>query len=248
MKAINSKPITSSAVKMSNHKLPVPKLATMKRIFFTLCCLSVFLSNAQTNIYESRKFDALTEDHELLAIVPFLTHLDLENEISKKELRAREEKEGYAVQNALETYFSQRRKRKKFSVEFQNIKNTNALLAQNNIDYDNIDIHTVKELSEILGVDGIISGNLDLNVLLSDGVDTKFNFMDYFLGDADYGRIGIKISDGKTGKLLWKYEKEINKKSGKNTDDLIDRMMKQAARKFPYDREKRRDRKKGSRR
>ncbi len=218
----------------------------MKRIFFSLCLLATFHATSQKNIYESRKFDELTEEHDMLAIIPFLTHLDLENKISKEQLRDREEKEGYAVQNALETYFSQRKKKKKFSVDFQNIKNTNALLAQNNIDYENIDVHTVKELSKILGVDGIISGNLDLDVLLSDGVDTKFNFLDYFLGDADYGRIGVKISDGKTGKLLWKYEKEINKKSGKNTDDLIDRMMKLAARKFPYDREKRRDRKKDS--
>jgi len=219
----------------------------MKRIFFILCLLTAVHATSQKNIYESRKFDDLTEAHEILAIIPFLTHLDLENKISKAELRAREEKEGYAVQNALETYFSQRKKRKKFSVDFQNIKNTNALLTQNNIDYENIDVHTVKELSEILGVDGIISGTLDLNVMLSDGVETKFNFLDYFLGDADYGRIGVKISDGKSGKLLWKYEKEINKKSGKNTDDLIDRMMKLAARKFPYDREKRRDRKRDSR-
>ncbi len=218
----------------------------MKRFFFILCLFTVFLATSQKNIYESRKFDDLTEEHEVLAIIPFLTHLDLENEISKEELKAREEKEGYAVQNALETYFSQRKKRKKFSVDFQNTKNTNALLAQNNIDYTNIDVHTVKELSEILGVDGIISGTLDLNVLLSDGVDTKFNFLDYFLGDADYGRIGVKISDGSSGKLLWKYEKEINRKSGKNTDDLIDQMMKLAARKFPYDREKRRDRKRDS--
>lgn len=215
----------------------------MKPILLSLTLLSVFYATAQKNIYESNSFDDLTEAHQVLAIVPFITHLDLENEISKKELKSREEKEGYAVQNALETYFSQRKKRKKFSVEFQNIKNTNALLAKNNIRYDNIDVHTVKELSEILGVDGIISGNLDLNVLLSDGVDTEFNVLDFFLGDADYGRIGVKISDGTTGKLLWKYEKEINKKSGKNTDDLIDRMMKLAARKFPYDREKRRDRK-----
>lgn len=219
----------------------------MKQIFFILCLLTAFYATSQKNIYESRKFDDLTEEHDVLAIIPFLTHLDLENKISKEGLKAREEKEGYAVQNALETYFSQRKKKKKFSVDFQNIKNTNALLVQNNIDYDNIDVHTVKELSEILGVDGIISGTLDLNVLLSDGVDTKFNFLDYFLGDADYGRIGVKISDGKTGKLLWKYEKEINKKSGKNTDDLIDRMMKLAARKFPYDREKRKDRKRDSR-
>lgn len=217
----------------------------MKRLFFILCLFTIIHASSQKNIYESSKFDDLTETHEVLAIIPFLTHLDLKKDISKEELKGREEKEGYAVQNALETYFSQRKKRKKFSVDFQNIKNTNALLTRNHIDYTNIDVHTIKELSEILGVDGIISGNLDLNVLLSDGVDTKFNFLDYFLGDANYGRIGVKISDGKTGKLLWKYEKEINKKSGKNTDDLIDRMMKLTARKFPYDREKRRDRKKG---
>jgi len=178
--------------------------------------------------------------------MPFLTNLDLEDEISKEDLGEREEKEGLAVQNALETYFSKRKRKKKFSVEFQNTENTNALLAQNNITYENIDVYTIKQLSEILKVDGIISGNLDLNILLSKGVPDEFSFLDYFLGDANYGRIGIKISDGSTGKLLWKYEKEINKKSGKNTDDLIDRMMKLASRKFPYDREKKRkNRKRG---
>ncbi|MEM9142154.1 MAG: hypothetical protein AAGA86_04155 [Bacteroidota bacterium] len=210
-----------------------------------LFLLGVSHVNAQKNIYESDKFDALSENHQVLAIVPFLTDLDLEENLSRKELRKLEEKEGYAVQNALETYFSKRKKRKKFSVEFQNIKNTNALLAQNNITYDNIDVYTTKQLSELLKVDGIISGNLNLNILLSKGIPQNFSILDYFLGDADYGRIGVKISDGDTGKLLWKYEKQINKKSGKNTNDLIEQMMKLAARKFPYDREKRKDRKKG---
>ncbi len=198
---------------------------------------------AQKNIYESEKFDAFSKKHEVLAIVPFLTNLDLKDDISKKELKEREKKEGYAVQNALETYFSRRKKKKKFSVEFQNTKNTNAILAQNNITYDNIDVYTIKELSKILQVDGIISGNLDLNILLSKGVPDDFSLADYFLGDANYGRIGIKISDGSTGKLLWKYEKKINKKTGKNTNDLIDRMMKLATRKFPYDKERKKDRK-----
>jgi hypothetical protein len=153
-----------------------------------------------------------------------------------------EEKEGYAVQNALETYFGRGKKRKKFTVAFQNSEDTNALLAKKNISYNNIDRYTIRELASVLGVDGIISGNLDINVLLSEGLPEDFSFMDYILGDADYGRIGIKISDGDSGKLLWKYEQEINKKSGKNTDDLIDKMMKKAARRFPYDKESRRDR------
>lgn len=114
---------------------------------------------------------------------------------------------------------------------------------QNKISYDNIDVYTVRQLSEILRVDGIISGTIDLNVLLSKGIPTEFNLMDYINGNANYGRIGIKISDGPTGKLLWKYEKQIDRKSGKNTTDLIDLMMKQASKKFPYDRERPRDKK-----
>ena len=142
------------------------------------------------------------------------------------------------MQDALETYFGRGKKKKKFSVEFQNTKNTNAILAQNNINYSNIDTYTIKQLSKILNVDGIISGNLNLNILLSKGIPADFSILDYLLGDANYGRIGIKISDGKTGKLLWKYENEITKKSGKNTDDLIDKMMKKMTRKFPYDKER----------
>ncbi len=208
-----------------------------------LFCWSMTLYS-QKNIYESPKFDDLSASHKTLAILPFLTKLDLKDSISKEELKVLEESEGDAVQNALETYFSNRKKKKKFSVEFQNVKNTNAILAKNNISYENIDIYTVKQLSDILGVDGIISGNIDLNILLSKGVSTDFSFLDYFSGDANYGRIGIKISDGASGKLLWKYEKEINKKSGRNTNDLIDRMMKLATRKFPYDRERKKDKKK----
>ena len=213
-------------------------------IFYVFLFLGISLSG-QKNIYESSKFDDLSEGHEVLAILPFLTNLDLKDEVMKGELEQRKEMEGYAVQNALETYFSKRKKKKKFSVDFQNTNNTNAILAKNNITYENIDVYTTKELSTILEVDGIISGNLDLNILLSKGIPDDSSFLDYFLGDSNYGRIGIKISDGTTGKLLWKYEKEINKKSGKNTEDLIDRMMKLATRKFPYDREKSKGSKKG---
>ncbi|MBC72807.1 hypothetical protein [Flagellimonas abyssi] len=214
----------------------------MKKIVFVFVLFSSALAMAQKNIYESIRFDEYTEDHEILAIVPFIAHLELKKAVDNDELNVLAEKEGYAVQNALETYFSKRKKRKKFNVDFQNIMNTNAILAQNNINYNNIDTYTTQELCKILDVDGIISGNLNLNILLSEGVPTDFSILDYFSGNANYGRIGVKISDGDTGKLLWKYENEISKKTGKNTNELIDKMMKTASRKFPYDREKRRNR------
>jgi hypothetical protein len=214
----------------------------MKNIVFVLVLFTSVCTVAQKNIYESIRFDEYTEDHEILAIIPFIAHLELKKAVDQDELSVLAEKEGYAVQNALETYFSRRKKRKKFNVDFQNIMNTNAILAQNDINYDNIDTYTTQELCKILDVDGIISGNLNLNILLSEGVPTDFSILDYFSGNANYGRIGVKISDGETGKLLWKYENEISKKTGKNTTELIDKMMKTASRKFPYDREKRRNR------
>ena len=210
----------------------------MKKVLILFLLFGSSLALAQKNIYEHRRFDELSQNHEVLAIVPFITNLDLENDVDGDELAKLAQIEGYAVQNALETYFSRRKKRKKFNVEFQNIEDTNAVLSQNKITYADLDIYTTRQLCEILKVDGIISGTLKLNILLSEGIPTDFSLLDYFRGDADYGRIGIKVSDGETGKLLWKYEKGITKKTGKNTTELIDKMMKIASRKFPYDKEK----------
>jgi len=206
-----------------------------------LCLFILFtasLAFSQKNIYENESFDAFAKGHEILAIVPFIAHLELKKKVDGDDLKTLAGKEGHAVQNALETYFSKRKERKGFNVEFQNIHDTNAILAQHGIDYGNIDTYTTQELCKILKVDGLISGTLNLNILLSEGVPTNFNLLDYFSGNADYGRIGLKISDGKTGKLLWKYENQISKKTGKNTTELIDRMMRTASRKFPYDRER----------
>jgi hypothetical protein len=213
----------------------------MKKVYIFIVLLGCFTATtAQKTIYQSALFKELSKDHKTIAILPFLATVNLNNtkDITKQKLQELEKKEGYAVQNALESYFLQRKERKKLSVEFQDIKTTNALLAKNNIDYSNIDIYTPNELSEILEVDAVIGGNLTISTLLSQGASKSFSLLEYLSGKTDYGRIAIKISDGKSGKLLWKYEKTINRKSGKNTNAIINAMMKKAARKFPYNKDK----------
>ncbi|UNY97523.1 hypothetical protein MQE36_10545 [Zhouia spongiae] len=209
----------------------------MKRFIYLLVFTFSVSSFSQKTIYQSATFNDLSENHKVLAILPFDTLLDIADfdDLSAEETAGLREKEAYAVQNALETYFLKRKKKKKLSVEFQNIKNTNAILEKNGITYKNIDIYTTKELAEILGVDGIINGNLRINALISEGVSTTYDFMSFITGKSDYGKIAIKISDGTTGKLIWKYENTITRKSGKNTIAIIESMMKKAARKFPYD-------------
>lgn len=214
-------------------------MRSIRKTIGLVALLTVTLTAAQKNIYEHIRFNALSKDHKVLAILPFIAHLDLKKQVDRKALDTLAKREGYAVQQALETYFYKRKQRKKFDVAFQNSVNTNAMLAQHGISYENLDIYTTQQLCSILKVDGLVSGSLNLNILLSEGVPTEFNLLDYFSGDANYGRIGIKISDGTTRKLLWKYEHVISKKTGKNTTELIDKMMRSATRRFPYDKEKR---------
>lgn len=197
----------------------------------------------QKEIYENPRFAELSMDHETLAILPFRTYLSLK-EVDNRQEEKLAEREGYAVQEALELYFSRKNKRKKTYVNFQNVANTNALLRQNNIGYDNIDQFTTGELCELLKVDGIISGHLNLSVLLSEGLPESFNLLEWIGVSSNYGRISLKVADGETGKLLWRYEKVINRKTGRNTNELIEKMMRQASRQFPYEKERKVRRKK----
>ena len=200
-----------------------------------ICLFFTQVALGQKNIYENKQFKNITASHQSIAILPFLASVNLEQELSDEMQLELEASEGYAVQEALETYFLKMEKRKHYRVNFQNIKDTNAFLKKQEIGYNSLDILSVKELGEILGVDAIISGTITLNVQLSRGATKSFKLLDYVTGNSKYGRIGIKISDVKTGKLLWKYEKQIDRKTGKNTNELIGSMMRQASRKFPYE-------------
>ena len=197
-------------------------------------------SFSQKAIYQSHAFEELSSNHKTLAILPFQTKLELMDEkiLYRENLHDLEKKEGYEVQNALQNYFLKGHKKKDYKVAFQDIKLTNSILTKNDIDINNLSIFTTQELCKILNVDGIISGNLNINALISKGVSTSYDFIAFITGKSDYGRIAIKVSDGITGKLLWKYEKTINRKSGKNTFEIIEDMMKKATRKFPYDKQK----------
>lgn len=209
----------------------------MKKLLFSLATLLVITSGfGQKLIYQSEQFEELSKDHKTVAILPFKARLELENQnLTSEQLESLQEKEGYEVQNALESYFLKLHKRKDYRVSFQDIKNTNAILAKNDISEKNIDIYTSQQLCKILDVDAVISGDLTLKALISKGVSTDFDLISFISGTSDYGRIAIKLSDGETGKLLWKYEKVINRKSGKNTYDIIEAMMRKSTRKFPYD-------------
>ncbi|MFK7748679.1 MAG: hypothetical protein AB8B65_09825 [Kordia sp.] len=214
----------------------------MKKVLFIfILFFGIQQSNAQKKIYISDSFEEISKDHKIIAILPFQTTLKLksdDNSYSKTQIKELEQREGVAVQEALESYFLNRKRKKKLKIEFQDINTTNRMLAKAGITAEDMDIYAPQELCKVLKVDAIINGSLTSRIVLSKDVDTSFNLITFLKGKSDYGKIIIKLSTKNTGKLLWRYEKTINRKSGKNTKNIINRMMRIASRKFPYEEKK----------
>ena len=74
----------------------------IKKLIFLAIFSNAWFGNAQKNIFDSTHFDELSANHQVLAIIPFLTQLDLEQNTSQNELKSLAKKEGYAVQDAFE--------------------------------------------------------------------------------------------------------------------------------------------------
>jgi hypothetical protein len=196
-------------------------------------------SYAQTKeIYVNPDFNSLSKDHKIIAILPFKAIIKLRpkqmEKMTKDEFSQLQKDEGLAVQSALQSYFLKRKEQHAFRVKLLDLGTTNALLAKNNIDQANTETYTPKELAEILGVDGIVMGVLSSDKPMSEGASVALGLAVGFYGPTNSGKCTINVNDGKTGELLWKYEKTLSRSLGSDTNTIINTMMRKASRQLPY--------------
>lgn len=208
-----------------------------------------------TEIYTHPEFDSIAKGHTLLAIVPFKVMLRLRPKVAKKlepeDFEKLEKIEGEAVQAALQSYFLKQKEKDSFKVSFQDIHETNAILAKAGWTDDSLRLKTTKQICRKLKVDGLISGIIMTNKLLSDGGAAALTALGIgvaaigalFGGTPDWpvsgptntGNCTINIHEAKAGKLLWRYEKELSRGLGSNTNSIINAIMRKASKKFPYE-------------
>lgn len=217
----------------------------MKRLtlsFALLICLTAFASEVSAqfirSIYTHPDFSELAQDHQTLAIIPFDATVKLRpkqmKELSSEDLARMEEQEGESIQSALESYFLRRKSKYDFSVDFQEVSRTNALLAKNGITYETLGEYTTEDLTKILEVDGIISGMLTTDKPMSEGGAVALGLLTGVAMPTNSGKVAININDGATGELLWKYEKALSRALGSDTNQIVNALMRKASRKFPY--------------
>lgn len=217
----------------------------MKTIYLStlvgvLLFATVTQSLAQKEIYTHPDFDRLAKDHKVIAIIPFKAVVKLRpkqmEQMTEEQFNKLQEDEGLAVQNALHTYFLKRKEQGKTSseVSLQTMGDTNALLKQAGVTYENYNTYTTMQLCEILGVDAVLNGTLHTSKPMSDGASLAMGLLIGFYGSTNSGNITIHLNDGKTGELLWKYDKTLSRSLGSDTNTVIRTLMRKASKKFPY--------------
>jgi len=216
----------------------------MKQLLTTVFVFGLLSTTyAQTReIYTNPNFKTLAKDHKILAILPFKTTLQLRPKDVEKNggpagVATLEKREGLGVQSAVHSYFLKRKESNDIVVDFQDPAKTNALLERNAVTYETLSGFTSEELAKILNVDGIVSGTFESTQPMSNGAAIAMTAFVGFGGATNTGKTTISINDGKTGELLWKYDKTLSRGFGSNTGTIITTIMRKASRQFPYDKD-----------
>lgn len=196
-------------------------------------------SFAQTNLYENPDFDEISKSHKIIAIVPFKTQVKLRpkqmKDMTDDQLSRIEKSEGESIQTAMYSWFLKRKKRGDLSnIEVQDPRITTSLLKKQNIDYDNIMEYTPQELSKILEVDALISGEFETNKPMSEGASIVLGALFGFFGSTNSATINMSVHNSEDGILLWNYNKKVNGSLGSNSEDLINILMRKASRRLAY--------------
>lgn len=209
----------------------------MKRIFvFALLC--VVFASCGPQIYKATDFSNVTARHKTVAILPAEVTMQLRPNDAKKttpeQLEDMTTKTAYDIQEKMYGWFLRRSEKFNYTVNFQDVTKTNAKLKEAGIAYKDLKTTDRSQLAKILGVDAIMQDRLSMEKPMSEGAAIAVGLLVGAWGNTNKVNTTINIHDGASGNLLWKYDYEASGSVGSSTTRLVDALMKNATKKFPY--------------
>jgi len=206
------------------------------RIYALFAVLS--LTACSPKIYKTDDFASLSARHKIVAILPsdVMIHLrpNEAKKVSADEVKKDEESTGYAVQDKMYGWFLRKSDRYHYTVKFQDISKTNAILKQHNISYQDLRTASKEELAQMLGVDAVISSSVRMDKPMSEGAAIAVGLLVGTWGSTNNVSTTINIHEASKGELMWKYDYEASGSVGSSAENLVNALMKNASKKFPY--------------
>ncbi len=213
----------------------------MKKIIFSLVTIAVTqLSLAQLGgetakqVFESPKLKEEIAKHKTVAILPFKATITYKKVPKNFDAKANEEQEknlAVNMQSGMYTYLL--RKSDKYSVSFQDVDRTNALLKSAGV-FDKLDEITQDSICRLLKVDAVVKCSYAYEKTASEAGAIATTVL-IGVGKTASGALTMQIYNAKDGELLWRFYKEMNEGVLSNANEVMERMMRKVSRNFPYE-------------
>jgi hypothetical protein len=209
--------------------------------------LVLFLTIAITNaskaqfegskqVFSSPKMQTEIFKHKKVAILPFTATISYKKLPKNFDKTANDQDQNNLatnLQQGMYTYLL--RKAGDYTVTFQDIERTNAVLKQKGL-YDKLNELTHDSICKILGVDAVVKCTFSYERTSSEGgAIVKSMLLGSSFGKTASGSLTMQIYNGSDGELLWRFYKEMNEDVTSSANEVMERMMRKVARNFPYE-------------
>ena len=200
--------------------------------------MAVSLSGCATHeAYLNPQFGPTTSAHRTVAILPFhvaISRVRLPKNLTPEDVVRMEHEEGLAMQTQLQTQLLRRADR--YTVQFQDVARTNALLARAGIAGDSLATHTMDEIAKLLEVDAVISGRIERSKPMATGTAIALGvlFGGAFMGNTNRVGVNLQLHNGQDGALLWTFAHQFGGSIGSSPEGLANALMTSIARRLPY--------------
>ena len=213
----------------------------MKKAFTTLLSVCIAMSTfaqieGAKQMYSAPDMRDQLDRQKIVAILPFETSITYKRTPKNYDEAANQNEEKSISKNLQQSMFTYLlRKADKYTVTFQDVNRTNALLKAQGV-IDHLDELTADSICKILKVDAVIKCNYAYEKTASEaGAIAKTILIGSMGSKTGSGALTMQIYNGKDGNLLWRFYKAMNDNIMGSTDQLMERMMRKVSRNFPYE-------------
>lgn len=209
----------------------------MKKML-SLFVLPLLMLSCGPKIYQSENFSTALAKHKTVAILPAQVTTQLRpneaRKVTQEQIDDLTMKTGYDIQEKMYGWFLRRADKFNYTVTFQDVTKTNALLKDAGISYNDLKTTDRVKLAKLLGVDAVLQDRTNMEKPMSDGAAVAVGLLVGAWGPTNKVQTTINIHDGASGDLLWKYDYEASGSIGSSSTRLVDALMRNASKKFPY--------------
>ncbi|WP_019948569.1 hypothetical protein [Hymenobacter aerophilus] len=212
------------------------KTSTLSVWAVSLLCL--FLTACGPSIYLANDFRAYAPQHKTVAILPAAVTMEMRpnqaRSTSAEQRLSMEEKSGADFQEQIFAWLLRRSQQRGYTVQFQNVMETNARLRESGIPVAELRSHTPQELAHLLGVDAVLVTSVRTTKPMSDGAAVAVGLLVGAWGATNQANISVNIHEAGEGKLLWKYDYVAAGSVFSSSASVVDALMRNASKRFPY--------------